>query len=274
MRLDDFNDIKDEVTGKISASYKIPGTGARFRGAVGDGIKRPAFYQLVGGFGAIGNPNLQNELQKSWEAGFDQFLAGNKIKFSATYYVNELENLIAYSFTPFANDANYENIQRAQIKGAEFSFALLDFHNFTAHASYNLMDTEAIETQGLGAPNFVEGEPLIRRPEWWWSGSITYHPDRLKATLRVNTMGDRWDGDFSTYPAPRVINPGFTRVDLALSLDVVKGGISMFDRTRKSKVENLTVELKVNNALDEEYEAVYGFESPGRQWFAGVRAIF
>lgn len=273
-RVDTFDVGEDETTGKLSASYKIPGTGARVRGAVGEGVKRPSFIELLDVYGP-GNPNLKSERQKSWEAGFDQFLAGNKIKFSATYYVNDIDDLIAYSFEPFANGTNYENIQKARVKGAELSFSLLDFHDFSAHASYNLMDTETLETQGLGAPNYVEGEELLRRPDWWWSASISYHPERLKATLRVNTVSDRWDIDDSApWPFPRVVNPGFTRVDLALSLDVVKDRISMFDKTRKSKVKDLTVELKVNNALDEEYEAVYGYESPGVQWYAGVRAVF
>ena len=91
----------------------------------------------------------------------------------------------------------------------------------------------------------------------------------------MNTVSDRRDIDDSQpWPYPRVVNPGFTRVDLALSLDVVKDRISMFDKTRKSRLKDLTVELKVNNALDEEYDAIYGFSAPGIQWFAGVRAIF
>ena len=274
VRADNFDVGEDETTGKLSASYKIPGTGARIRGAVGEGIKRPSFAELLDVYGP-GNPNLKSERQKSWEAGFDQFLAGKKLKFSATYYVNDIDNLIAYSFEPFANGTNYENIQKARVKGAELSLSLLDFHDFSAHASFNSMDTVALETQGLGAPNYVEGEELLRRPDSWWSGSISYHPDRLRTTLRVKTVSDRWDIDDSQpWPYPRVVNPGFTRVDLALSLDVVKDRISMFDKTRKSKVKDLTVELKVNNVLDKEYEAVYGYTAPGVQWFAGVRAVF
>ena len=274
-RVDTFDVGEDETTGKLSASYKIPGTGARIRGAVGEGVKRPSFAELLDVYGP-GNPNLKSERQKSWEAGFDQFLAGKKLKFSATYYNNEIDDLIAWSAGKFPNGTNYENIRKARIKGAELSMSLVDFHDFSAHASFNTMDTITLDDGGVdGAPNYVEGEELLRRPDWWWSASISYHPERVKATLRVNTVGDRWDIDDSApWPFPRVVNPGFTRVDLALSLDVVKDRISMFDKTRKSSLKDLTVELKVNNTLDEEYEAIYGFESPGVQWFAGVRAVF
>ncbi len=275
VRLDDFDVGEDEVTGKISASYKIPGTGARIRGAVGEGIKRPSFAELLDVYGP-GNPNLKSERQKSWEAGFDQFFAKNKFKFSATYYENEIDDLIAYSFNKFSNGTNYENIRKARVKGAELSLSLIDFNDFSAHASLGAMDTLTLDEGGVdGAPNYVEGEELLRRPKWWWSASISYHPNRLRATLRVNTVSDRQDIDDSQpWPYPRVKNPGFTRVDLALSLDVVKNRISMFDKTKKSKVKDLAVELKVNNALDEDYESIYGFSEPGIQWFAGLRAIF
>ena len=275
-RVDSFDVGEGATTGKLSASYKIPGTGARVRGAVGEGVKRPTFGETLSLFGQIGNPNLKSERQRSWEAGFDQFFAGKKLKFSATYYVNEFEDMIAWSPGPFPNGTNYENVQKARVKGAELSFSLLDIHDFTARAGFNAMDTEALETQGLGGLNYVEGEALLRRPDWWWSASVSYHPDRLRASLRVNTVDDRWDVHYPPYPTPasRVINPGFTRVDLALSFDVVKDGVSMFDRTRKSRLKKLAVELKVNNALDEEYDAIYGFSAPGRQWFAGLRAIF
>ena len=116
VRADNFDVGEDETTGKLSASYKIPGTGGRIRGAVGEGIKRPSFAELLDVYGP-GNPNLKSERQKSREAGFDQFLADNKIKFSATYYVNDIDDLIAYSFTPFENGTNYENIQESARQG-------------------------------------------------------------------------------------------------------------------------------------------------------------
>ena len=268
-RVDSFDVGEDETTGKFSASYRIPGIGARIRGAVGEGIKRPEFNQLFdtsyGAFSTIGNPNLKSERQNSWEAGFDQFFAGKKIKLSATYYENEIDNLISYSFTGMT----FENIDKARIKGAELSLSLIRFHDFSARASFNTMDSVEIDNTG------ADGEPLLRRPDWWWSGSVSYHPNRLRASLRVNSVSDRWDiNDGPPFTFNRVVNPGYTKVDLALALDVVKDRISMFDRTRKSRLKNLTVELKVNNALDEEYEAIYGYESPGVQWFAGVRAIF
>ena len=93
---------------------------------MGEGTKRPTFGETLDLYGQIGNPNLKSERQKSWEAGFDQFLANKKLKFSATYYENEIDDLIAWAPTPttppgspppFANGTNYENIREGADQG-------------------------------------------------------------------------------------------------------------------------------------------------------------
>ncbi len=274
VRLDDFDVGEDEVTGKLSASYRIPGTQTRLRGAVGEGIKRPSFSELLDVYGP-GNPNLKSEKQKSWEAGFDQFF-GKKVKLSGTYYENHVDDLIAYSAVEFANGTNYANIRKARIRGAELALSLIDFHDFTIHARLNAMDTETLDEGGVsGAPNYVKGEDLLRRPTHSWSGSLVYHPGRLRAALRVQTVGKQWDiDDSASWPYPRVENSAYTRVDLALSLEVVQNHVSMLDRTNQSLFRDMTIELKVNNALDEDYESVFGYSAPGVQWFAGLRIVF
>ena len=275
VRVDDFDVGEDAATGKISASWRIPRSGTRIRGALGEGVKRPAFSELLDVYGP-GNPNLRSERQKSREIGFDQFIGSRSLKFSATYYENDIEDLIAYSFSGFPGGANYENVRKARIKGAEFSLALVNFHDFSAYASLNAMNAITVDEGGVdGAPNFVKGKALLRRPDWWWSGSITYHPDRWKAALRVNSVSDRRDIDDSApWPYPRTRNPGFTRVDAALSLDLVKDRISLLDGTRSARIRDFTLELKVNNLLDEDYEEVLNFSAPGAQWFAGFRLAF
>ena len=273
--MDDFDVGEDAATGKISASWRIPRSGTRIRGALGEGVKRPAFSELLDVYGP-GNPNLRSERQKSREVGFDQFIGSRSLKFSATYYENDIEDLIAYSFSGFPGGANYENVRKARIKGAEFSLALVNFHDFSAYASLNAMNAITVDEGGVdGAPNFVKGKALLRRPDWWWSGSITYHPHRWKAALRVNSVSDRRDIDDSApWPYPRTRNPGFTRVDAALSLDLVKDRISLLDGTRSARIRDFTLELKVNNLLDEDYEEVLNFSAPGAQWFAGFRLAF
>ncbi len=285
VRVDDFDVGKDDVTGKISASYEHPRTLTRIRGAYGTGTKRPSFNDLfflsTGGFFTLrGNPNLKSEAQESWEAGVDQSFLGRKLKLSATYYENELKDLIAFSFTPFPNGFNFENISKVRLKGAEFSLALIDFHDFTVHANFNTLDTVVVDDRkGLGGGDFRQGEELLRRPNWWSSGSITYHPDRFRVTLRVNQVSQRLDRDFrpllsGDFTFPRVNNPGYAKVDLAASYDLVKDHKSIFRGASPSPVKRLSVEIKVNNLLDKDYDEVFGFNAPGIEWFAGFRLSF
>jgi len=285
VRVDDFDVGKDDVTGKVSASYEHPATLTRIRGTYGTGTKRPSFNDLfllsTGGFFTLrGNPNLKSEAQESWEAGADQSFLGRKLKLSATYYENELKDLIAFSFTAFPNGFNFENISKVRTKGAEFSVALVDFHDFTVRANYNTLDTVVLDDRnGLGGGDFRQGEELLRRPNWWWSGSITYHPDRFRGTVRVNQVSQRLDRDFrplvsGSFVFPRVNNAGYTKLDLALAYDIIKDRKSVLPGAALSSIRGLTIEVKVNNILDEDYDEVFGFNAPGIEWFAGFRVLF
>lgn len=279
MRVDNFDVGKDETTGKVSAAYRIRKSGTKIRGAWGRGVKRPSFTDLFGVSTFAGNPNLKSERQENWEAGIDQFFLGRKLKLSATYYRSTMKDLIAFSFGGFPNGTSFENISEVRMKGAEFSLALIDFHDFTIRANYNTMDTKVLDDKnGLGGSSFLQGEELLRRPNWWWSGSITYHPDRMKLTVRVNSVSSRRDLDFRPFvdgsnggASRKVNNPGHTKVDLAFSYDIVKDYKSIFGGDALKGIKRLSLEFKINNLLDEDYDEAFGFNSPGINWFAGFR---
>jgi vitamin B12 transporter len=284
VRFDDFDSGEDPTTPKFSAAYMFRETGTKIRGAYAKGFKRPTFGDIFGGSFAgfstiVGNPNLKSEEQENWEVGINQSLLSRKLQFNATYFNSELKDLIAFSFVSFPNGTNFENISKARLKGAEFSIALIDFRNFTIRANYNTLDTKVLEDRnGLGGTNFRQGEELIRRPNWWWSGSITYHPDRMRFTVRVNSVSSRRDLDFRPFVdgsnggLTRIVNnPGYTKIDLAFAYDLTKNYKSIWEGDDRKWVKGLSIELKVNNLLDEDYDEVFGFSSPGINWFAGFR---
>ena len=273
------------MTGKVTASYTLLKSGTKVRGAYGTGTKRPSFNDLFllstgGALTLVGNPNLASETQESWEVGIDQSLLGRKLRLSATYYENELKDLIAFSFTSFPNGTNFENISKVRTKGTEFSLSLVDFHNITFRANYNTLDTVVLDDRnGLGGGDFRQGEELLRRPNWWWSGSLTYHPGRFRGTVRINQVGDRLDRDFrpllsGSFTFPRVTNPAYEKIDIAFAFDIIKNRKSILTKGKVSQVKDFTVEFKVNNILDRDYDETFGFNSPGIQWFAGLRTVF
>lgn len=283
IRVDDFDIGKDEVTAKFSGALRFPRAGFRLRGAIGEGVKRPAFTDLFGSSTFSGNANLKSEKQENWEAGFDQFFLGRKLRFSATYFQTTAKDIIAFSFGGFPNGTNFENISKVRIKGTEFSLALIDYKNFTARVNLNTLDTKVLDDRGgAGGSSFVQGEELLRRPNWWWTGALTYHPDRLRATLLFQQMGDRRDLDFRPFvdgsnggSARTVNNPGFSKMDLALSFDLLKDRRWAFGgKKTRGRAKNIALHLKLNNLLDEDYDEAFGFNAPGFNWAVGFRVTF
>ena len=283
LRVDDYDVGKDDVTGKLSASYLLARTDTKVRGAVGSGAKRPSFNDLFffsdQGFLVLrGNPSLKSERQESWEAGVDQYLMGRRLVLSATYFENDLKDLISFSFAGFPNGTNNENISKVETKGVELSLALVDVRGFTLRANWNYLDTIVADDRGgAGGQDFQQGQGLLRRPHWWWGGALSYHPGPFRATLSLREVGQRPDRDFTpllagSFTFPRVHNPSYMRADLALAYDLIK------DRKPAVRalpgVQRLTLELKVNNLADKDYDEVFGFNAPGINWMAGLRLQF
>lgn len=285
LRVDDYDVGKDDVTGKLSASYLYGPTGTRVRGAMGSGTKRPSFNDLFffsdqGFFVLRGNPNLKSERQESWEAGVDQYLMGRRLVLGATYFENDLKDLISFSFAGFPNGTNNENISKVHTKGVELSLALVDFRDFTLRANWNYLDTiVADDRDGSGGQDFRQGQGLLRRPHWWWGGALSYHPGPFRATLSLREVGQRPDRDFTpllagSFTFPRVHNPRYMRADLALAYDLIRDRKPSLPGLSLPGVQRLTVELKVNNLADKDYDEVFGFNAPGINWMAGLRLHF
>jgi vitamin B12 transporter len=77
----------------------------------------------------------------------------------------------------------------------------------------------------------------------------------------VNYVGERDDRDFGTFPAKPVVLGGYATLDLA-------GEYRVFGASTRSPV---AVTVRVENALDRDYEGVRNFSAPGRTVLAGLR---
>ena len=205
---------------------------------------------------------------------------GRQLVLSATYHESTLKDLISFSFGGFPNGTNFENISKVEIKGVELSLALVDFRGFTVRANWNYLDTIVADDRGgRGGQDFRQGQGLLRRPHWWWSGSASYHPGRFRATLSLHEVGERPDRDFrpllaGSFAFPRVHNSSYLRTDLTLGYDLIQDGKPALPGLALPRVQRLAVELKVNNLADKDYDEVFGFNAPGINWMAGLRLHF
>ncbi|MDX1675863.1 MAG: TonB-dependent receptor, partial [Longimicrobiales bacterium] len=261
-RIDESDTYGTFETYRLGATIE-PVTGTRLKGAWGRGFKEPSFDQVFGsGFGDTGNPALEPERSRSWEAGLEQELTAGAASatVAVTWFDQRFERLIQYTFTPpEPGDPNYFNVGAASARGLEIE-ARGRIGRVGLDGSYTYLETEVLDPGLATDAGFVEGEPLLRRPGR--AGTLTgrYHLDRGSAAITVRAVGDREDLDFAAgFPAPRVTLPGYATVDLAAEHALPVPGPAV------------TGLIRVENALDTEYQSVAGFPGIGRVIRLGIR---
>ncbi|MEE8093815.1 MAG: TonB-dependent receptor [Gammaproteobacteria bacterium] len=256
LRHDVNSDFDDVSTYRVTGSYLIGASSTRLHASLGTGQKSPTFVDRFGFFfdQFVGNPDLKPERSKGWEIGFEQSLQRASLTIAATYFNERLEDEIdGFVFDPdtfLFTAANRPGDSQRQ--GVELWLTASPHDRLDLTASYTY--TEATELASLG--NEVDE---LRRPRNMLAVNLnfTIRP-RADINLNVSYNGSQDDIMFPPFPLPpeRVRLGSYTLVDLAASYRLTP-----------------TVQLvgRIENLLDENYEDVVGFNTPGVGAYIGVR---
>lgn len=250
----DFNDrFADETTFRAGAGWNLTDT-TRLRASAGTGIKNPGFFELFGFVDGkfIGNEDLAPEKSTSWEIGVDQGFFDDVLRLSATYFDSTLEGEIFTTFPPpdfVATPAN--RTTDSEQRGVELSLRGRIGPQVSFDAAYTWLDAEE------------NGVTEVRRPENIASAAVTWTApdDAASATLVVRHNGAAEDLAFTdpNFVPVRVTLDDYTLVNLNARVELAEG-LDLFARAE--------------NLLDERYEQVFSFVSPGRSLIAGFSARF
>ncbi|MBU6456891.1 MAG: TonB-dependent receptor [Bradyrhizobium sp.] len=250
----DFNDqFGEHATYRIAPSVIVPFTETKLKASYGTGFKAPSLselFQSFPDFAFFSNPNLQPELSKGYDVGFEQPLFNDVIRFGSTYFHNDITNLIVGvpdldpAVPPFA--FTYGNIGQATTEGTE-NFALFNITNrFNIRADYTF--TRAIDA-GTGIQ-------LLRRPKEKWSTTATWKPiDQLTLSATVLHVSSWLDVSRDGLET-NIYAPGYTIVNLRCDY-AVNDQIKLFGR--------------IDNLFDLHYQNPTGYLAPGLGVFGGVR---
>lgn len=245
LRVDDHSKFASETTYRIVPVFILPNTGTRIRGSYGTGYKAPTLYQLFSPL--YGNQSLEPETSDGWEAGIEQEFFAEKLLVGITWFHQKFEDMIDFDFLT----SGFFNLSRAKSRGAELygTWQLTD--DLSLRGAYTYTDTEDSST----------GEELLRRAKNRFSmtANCRFMEDKGNLNLEVIYTGKRDDMDFSAFPASRVTLDSYVLVNLAGSYDVN---------------EHVTVFARIENLLDEEYQEVLGYGTPGISAYAGLKAKF
>lgn len=270
-RAEDNADFGTRVLPRAGISYLLHmaqgGFGdTRLRASYGEGIVEPRFDQSFGNDPCFpGNPTLSPEQSRTIHAGFEQKLASDRVRVTAEYFDSRFHNIISFDYVapspaclaigdPFGQ-GTYFNTNLARARGANLSGEARITHwlNASAHYTHDSTRTLSAPSDPLNIdPNYLVGSRLLRRPVN--SGNVMLNASlwRMNWNLNGYFTGQRYDYN---YPG-QIINPGYTRLDLAASYYVSRG-FSVYGR-----IANLT---------NKQYQEVYGYPALGREFRIGVK---
>ncbi len=250
LRHDRNDEFEDQTTYRLSGAYQLTDS-ARIRTAYGTGWKAPTFTERFGFFPGqfVGNEALEPETSKSFEVGLDLNLADDKVTLSATYFDEYLDNEInGFAFDPALGSFTAVNLTGlSDREGLELSLVTAVSDNLDITANYTYLDATD-----------PDGNDEVRRPRHTSALNANYRLPEYGANLNLNIswVGDRDDLSFATFPATTEILGDYFLANLTASMPIT---------------DSFEVYGRIDNLLDEDYEDVFGFATPGLSATAGFR---
>lgn len=272
-RIDANDRFGDVSTHRLTGSYLF-GTGTRLHAAYGTGVKAPIpgelFAYADGQY--IGNPDLRPERSRGWEAGVEQTIVDGGLTLGATWFQSRFSDQIE-TVGAFI-DGNYistsrNNAEVAKQRGVE-AYAHARLGDIRVDAAYTwLKAPQRVLALADPAPEDGSYQPpvpietqAVRRARTIASLNIGYAPEALPltATLTVRHNGKQRDYAFNAFWDRLLVDmKAYTLVNLGATFDIGPS-LQLFGR--------------VENLLDEDYQEIFAYASPGRAAYGGVRVRF
>ncbi|TLU51743.1 MAG: TonB-dependent receptor [Chlorobium sp.] len=238
LRYEDTEKFTTKTTYRFAPSYTINDTVLKF--SYGTGFRAPSLYEL---YSPYGNTQLSAETSEGWDTGFEQKVS-DRLRFGATYFRMDYDNRIDFDLATY---------QYAQVVGITKTLGVESF------VEWKLIDSVLL------AGNFTYtstadplGSELLRRPKnkagLTGTGKLS-----SKATVSANIqwVGTRNDHGVDGKSTGQL--PSYCLVNTT-------GSCKLTDK----------VELygRIDNVFNVYYEEAWGYATPGRSAYAGIKVAF
>ncbi len=239
MRFENNEQFGAKTTWRIAPSFTFGDTVLKCSYATG--FKAPSLYELYAPF-SIGNEKLKAETSKGWDAGIEQKITDN-IKVGSTLFRTDYENRIDwatdYTLPWFGHYAQVPGVTRTY--GVESFAEWKPVDPLFLVANYTYLHTRD-----------AQGNELLRRPEN--KAGLTAN---WKATGKLNLNTTlQWVGTRLDTGAVNGKLDGYFLLNLAASFKAADH-VELFGR--------------IDNLFDQDYELAWGYATPGRSAYAGVK---
>jgi vitamin B12 transporter len=253
-RIDNFNQFGDVWTYRVASSYKIDQTDTTLHASVATGFSPPSSQDKIFG----NNFGLEPEKDFGWDAGLEQRLWDRRLSLGATYFHNDLSNVIGFN-------GLFEtlNLGAAETQGVETELHATPVRDLILTASYTYLEAEKTDNADISQP---QGSRLPRRPrnEIYVSGSYLWCK-KLRTTIEAKWVNAREEINFG---GPNFDVEDYNFVNVAAEYEI-SPHLSIYGR-----VDNLTGEH-----YSEVHELVFigpktvvsGFPALGTAYYAGMK---
>jgi vitamin B12 transporter len=217
----------------------------KFLTSLSSGFKAPTLNEMFGPFGE--NPELNPQESLTFDIGTEFRLYDPGFTASVNYFYRSIDNLISYDAA-----LGYINVNEQNDQGAEVSVRY-EMQRTNVDVYYNYLE-------GAITQNGEETDNLIRRPTHSFGATINQQITKhLFVNLNGQYVGERDDLFF---------NPDmFVNESVELDPYVL---INLSSRYQLLE-DRLTLFVSVNNLTNADYYEVYGFNTPGIHYKAGLK---
>jgi vitamin B12 transporter len=244
-RYDHFNQFGGVWTWRVAGNYKLATTNTILHSSYATGFSPPTSQDKIFG----NNPNLEPEKVRGFDIGIRQQFWDDRIFVDATYFHNDLSNVIGLN-------GLFEtiNLGAARTQGLEMELHARPLTHLDLSASYTYLEAEKTSTADIAQP---PGSRLPRRPrnEFYFSASYLWF-DKLQTSLEAKFVNAREELNFG---APNFDVEDYSLVNFAAAY---------------AWNPHLTIYGRIENLTNEHYAEVFGFPALGRAVYGGVKVSF
>ena len=192
---------------------------------------------------------MKPEKDFGWDIGAEQRLWQNRVTVGATYFHNDLSNVIGFN-----GQFQTLNLGAAETQGLETELRAQPIANLIFTASYTYLDAEKTSSADISQP---KGARLPRRPrnEVYVSGSYLWWK-KLRTTIAAKFVNAREEINFG---GPNFDIEDYSFVNITAEYEI-NSHMSIFGR-----IDNLT---------NEHYAEVFGFPNLGQALYGGMKLRF
>ena len=252
LRHDENDDFGTNTSHRISAAYLVDlsdNAVLKFKGALGTGFRAPSPFEIAYNSGSFAFPpasliSLSQEESDGWELGLE-YVLGNRVHLEAVYFDQEIKDAIFFDLAGFSG--YLQDTGTSTSEGIELTADIQLFDNLRLVSNYTFNDTER--------PN---GLQRLRRPEKLLNLGLNY--SGMDGRLNINGY----------YRMSR------DSIDEIFGSDIIDlDDFNVFDLSANYNVsDSISLYARLENAFDEDYEEITGFNSPERAFYIGVRLDF